>query len=67
MLRLSEPANDRRNWIDVQVEENIRALRPQLPLKGQARQVAEELVSAQLRQETRRRLRKTLVAYAVQT
>jgi hypothetical protein len=82
VLCLPEVANDRRNgfarwvktqlenlesWIDVQVEENITVLRPQLPLEGQARQVAEELVSAQLRQETRRRLRKTLAAYAVQT
>ena len=81
-LRLPEAANDRRNgfarwvktqmenlegWIDTQVDEKITALRPQLPLEGQAHQVAEELISAQLRQETRRRLRKTLAAYAVQT
>ncbi|WP_309723317.1 hypothetical protein [Armatimonas sp.] len=84
-LRLPEAVNDRRNgfarwvktqrehlesWIDVHVEENISALRPQLSLDGQARQVAEvaeELISAQFRQETCRRLWKTLAAYAVHT
>jgi hypothetical protein len=34
-------------------------------LEGQACQVALELVGAQLRRETRRRLRKTLATYAV--
>ena len=34
-------------------------------LKGKVQHIAEELIGAQLRRETRRRLRKTLATYAV--
>ena len=80
--RLPESAEERRNgfsrWLkhqlenlDAKVEQHVHdalvALRPQLALEGAARQVAEELVSAQLRRETRRRLRQALTAYVVRT
>jgi hypothetical protein len=79
-IRLPESASERRNgftrwvklqlealdsWIEERVEETMVSLRPSLPLEGKVQHIAEELISAQLRRETRRRLRKTLAAYAV--
>jgi hypothetical protein len=79
-VRLPETAEERRNgfsrwvklqlealdsWIEERVEESVSALRPSFALEGPAQHVAEELVGAQLRRETRRRLRKTLATYAV--
>lgn len=81
-VRLPESADERRNgfarWLkyqleslegkmDQQVQYALASLRPQLALEGTARQVAEELVSAQLRRETRRRLRQALTSYVVRT
>lgn len=53
------------SWTESRVEESVRTLTPQIPLQDQARHVAEELIGAELRRETRRRLRKTLATYAV--
>lgn len=79
-LRLPESTRERRNslasgvkqqlealegWVDEQVEETLATLRPSLPVEGKVRHIAEELVGAQLRRETRRRLRKTLATHAV--
>lgn len=79
-LRLPETTTERRNglarWLAQQMLQHDRfieqatahvvaALRPEMPLTGQAQFVADELLGAQLRREARRQLRLALAAWAI--